>query len=171
MLLKGTGAVFGIIGCNLFLDRIYVALGRSHGGKSQPEDRLPFMIAGAIFLPALVALYGWVPFSNWSIYLLLLSVALLGFIMMMIWVPLASYVVDAFGVYSASALTTALISRCLAGTLLPLAIPPLTDKLGFGHGFLVLAAICVVLIPLPIAVMHFGTRWRQKSLYTQDETF
>lgn len=119
-------------------------------------------------MPILVALYGWVPYARWSVYLLLIAVAFLGFTMMLIWVPLASYIVDAFGVYSASALTIALIYRCLAGTLLPLAIPPLTDTLGFGYGFMVLAGICALLIPLPIAVVHFGARWRQHSCFTKD---
>jgi len=56
----------------------------------------------------------------------------------------------------------------LGGTLLPLAIPPLTDALGLGYGFLVLGAICVLLIPLPVVVMRYGHQWRQNSAYTRD---
>ena len=84
-------------------------------------------------------------------------------------VPLSSYVVDAFGIYSASAMTVILVVRCLGGTLLPLAIPPLTEAFGVGHGFLIVAAVYLVLTPLPAAVMRYGMRWRQKSIYTRDE--
>jgi hypothetical protein len=143
-------------------------LGKSRG-IAHPEYRLPFMIGGAVFLPAIVALYGWAPYAYWPVSVLLLAVALLGFIMIMIMVPMTSYIVDAFGLYSASAMTMVLIARCLGGTLLPLAIPPLTNALGLGYGFLVLAAICLVLIPLPAIVMRYGSRWRQKSTYTRND--
>jgi len=162
------GATGGIVLCNSLLDSIYVRLGKSRGGVAHPEYRLPFVIGGATVLPGVVALYGWVPYAHYPVYLLLMVVALLGFIMIVIMVPLTSYVVDAFGLYSASAMTMILIARCLSGTLLPLAIPPLTDRLGLGYGFLFLAAVCLVLIPLPAAVMRCGSRWRQNSVYTRN---
>ncbi|TVY88296.1 Efflux pump [Lachnellula willkommii] len=111
----GTGAAGGIVLCNFFLDSIYLKLGKSSGGAALPEYRLPFMIGGAAFLPAVVLLYGWVPYAYWPVGLLLLAVAGFGFSIIMTWVPLASYIVDAFGLYSASALTMVLISRCLGG--------------------------------------------------------
>jgi MFS family permease len=154
--------------CNLFLDSLYVRLGKSRGGYAHPEYRLPFLIAGAVFMPVTVVLYGWIPESHWPVYLLLLSVALQGFFLLMISVSLASYIVDAFGLYSASAMTIVLIARCLGGTFLPLAIPPLTDAFGLGNGFLVVTGILVALIPLPIGVMRYGPRWRQNSVYTRD---
>ncbi|TVY20476.1 Efflux pump radE [Lachnellula arida] len=164
-----TGAAGGIVLCNFFLDSIYLKLGKSSGGAALPEHRLPFMIGGAAFLPAVVLLYGWVPYAYWPVGLLLLAVAGFGFSIIMTWVPLASYIVDAFGLYSASALTMVLISRCLGGTLLPLAIPPLVDALGLGYGFLVLAAICLVMVSFPVVIMRYGSRWRQSSAYTRND--
>lgn len=165
--LTGIGASLGIVVCNLFLDSTYINLGKSRGGVALPEYRLPLMIGGAAFLPAVVALYGYTADARWPVYLVLLSVGLLGFVIILQMVPLSSYIVDAFGLYSASAMTMILIARCLGGTLLPLAIPPLTEALGLGYGFLVLAATCLVLVPLPVAVMRYGSRWRQKSAYTR----
>lgn len=119
-------------------------------------------------MPFAVALYGWAPDAHWPVYILLLSVAVMGTFLLLISVSLASYVVDSFGLYSASAMTIVLVTRCLTGTILPLAIPPLTDAFGLGYGFLVVAGICLVLIPLPVAVMRYGSRWRQNSVYTKD---
>jgi hypothetical protein len=155
--------------CNLFLDRLYNMLGESRGGTAYPEYRLPFLIAGAVFMPVAVVLYGWVLGSHWPVYLLLLSVALMGCFLLLISVSLASYIVDAFDLYSASAMTIVLIARCLGGTLLPLTIPPLTDALGLGNGFLVVAGIFLALIPLPIGVMQYGPLWRQNSVYTRND--
>lgn len=89
--------------------------------------------------------------------------------MMLIWVPLSLYVVEAFGLYSASAMTMVLVIRCLGSTILPLGIPPLTERLGLGPGFLVLAAGAVVLLPIPIALMRFGGPWRGRSKYSRAE--
>ncbi len=127
------------------------------------------MIGTAIFLPGVVFLYGWAPYAHWPAYLLLLVVALFGVILIVISIPLSSYIVDAFGLYSASAMTMVLLTRCTMGTLLPLAIPPLTDALGLGGGFAFLAAICFVMLPLPIVIMRYGSSWRQKSEYTRSD--
>jgi len=164
---SGAGAIGGIVICNKFLDSIYINMGNARGGVAHPEYRLPFMIVGAAFMPLIVALYGWAPYAQWSIYPLYFAVSALGFVMMMIWVPLSSYVVDAFGLYSASAMTMVLLARCLGGTLLPLTIPLLTKSLGLGYGFVVLAAVCLILIPVPIVLMRFGNHWRQNSVYTR----
>ncbi|RFU27848.1 hypothetical protein B7463_g8505, partial [Scytalidium lignicola] len=163
------GASCGIVVCNIYLDHVYVTLSKSRGVAAHPEYRLPFMVIGAVFMPAIVAFYGWVPYAHWPVSLLLFSVGLTGFFLLFITISLASYIVDAFGLYSASAMTGVLIARCLAGTLLPLAIPPLTGALGLGYGFLVLAAICAVLIPLPLIVIRYGPHWRQNSAYTRNE--
>jgi hypothetical protein len=120
-------------------------------------------------MPVTIALYGLIPEYHWPFYLLLLSVALMGTFLLMISVSLAAYIVDAFGLYSASAMTGILFARCLGGTLLPLAVPLITDALGLGNGFLVQAGICLALIPLPIGVMWYGSFWRQNSEYTRND--
>ena len=127
------------------------------------------MIGGACFLPLIVALYGWAPAEQWHVSILLLAIGLLGFLMIMIMVPMTSYVVDIFGVYSASAMTMVLIARNLGSTLLPMGIPPLTEKMGLGWGFVLIGVVCLVLIPLPVVLMRFGARWREKSAYTRSE--
>jgi hypothetical protein len=87
----------------------------------------------------------------------------------MISVSLALYIVDAFGLYSAFAITIVLIARCLRGTLLLLTIPLLTNAPGLGNGFLVVASIFLALIPLPIRVMRYRPLWQQNSVYTRND--
>lgn len=161
----GLGAAGGIVICNLFLDKLYIKLGKANGQR--PEHRLPILVFAACLFPIIVALYGWIPYVVWPVALYQLNIAFLGFLMLLIMVPLAGYVVDAFGLYSASAMTMVLIVRCLAGTLLPLAIPPLVDGFGLGPGFLFLGGICLIMAPLPVLVMRYGGKWRQRSSYTR----
>lgn len=124
------------------------------------------MICSAIAIPIVLFLYGYSAHLHLPVALLLFSVGLLGFTFLGLGIPLSLYVVDAFGVYSASAMTMVLVARCLGGTLLPLVMPPLERSLGLGGGFAVIALALVVCIPAPVLVRRYGAVWRQRSAYT-----
>lgn len=162
------GSVIGLVVCNTLLDRIYVRLADTETGKSAPENRLPLVIVGAFTIPLTVAFYGWSAQLHLPAPVLLIAVVLLGFCVLLGIVPVMAYVVDAFNLYSASATTAVLITRCLMGTFLPLVTEPLTDAIGYGWGFTVLAGACLALAPVPVLVMRYGGRWRQRSEYTRD---
>ena len=100
--------------------------------------------------------------------LLLASVALLGFTLLLTVIPVSAYVVDACGIYSASAMTGVIVTRCLMGTFLPLTTGPLAEHLGYGWGFSCLGALGLCLAIIPILIFRYGERWRQRSEFTQD---
>jgi len=128
---------------------------------------MPVVIISAFIFPAAVTLFGWTAQNQWPVAILLFSLGLLGFFMLTAMVPVMAYVVDSFGVYSASALTAVLVTRCLMGTFLPLTTIPLTDALGYGWGYTILAAVCLVVAPIPFLVMRYGEHWRQQSFYSK----
>ena len=161
--------MIGIIVTNTLLDRIYKKRQKPGEIKSAPENRLPLVMIGAFALPCAVAFYGWVAQLKLPAPLLLFAVVLLGFCLILSTVPMMAYIVDAFGLYSASAMTAVLITRCLMGTFLPLVTAPLTRAIGYGLGFTVLAAACLLLAPIPLLVMRYGGKWRQRSKYTKDD--
>lgn len=163
------GSVIGLLVCNRLLDRIYMRLAIGTSAGPTPENRLPLMMVGSIALPFVVAMYGWVAQLVLPVPLMLLSVVLLGIFVIMSMVPLMAYVVDAFNLFSASAITAVLVARCLMGTFLPLISAPLTDSIGYGLGFTVLSAACVILSPTPFLVYRYGEQWRQSSEFTKDE--
>jgi hypothetical protein len=99
---------------------------------------------------------------------MLLATGVLGAALMLGFMPVVSYVVDAFGLYSASAMTALIVIRCLAGTFLPLTTTPLVSALGWGWAFTVFAGASLILAPVPVLVMRYGHKWRQKSIYTRD---
>jgi hypothetical protein len=111
--------------------------------------------------------YGWVTELRLPVSLLLACTGLLGGSLMLCILPLSTYVVDAFGPYSASALTAVIIARCLMGTFLPLTTAPLVDYLGWGWGFTVLGVFTLALAPIPFAVMRYGEHWRKHSEFSR----
>lgn len=161
------GSLISIIICNLSLDRIYIKLRKSRGGIGHPEYRLPLAIFGAFALPVAVVFYGWSAQLQLPLPFVLASVAMLGMTLIIAFVPFMAYVVDAFGLYSASAMTGVIVTRCLMGTFLPLTTGPLVEHLGYGWGFTVFAGISFLLAPIPILIMRYGPVWRQRSKYTK----
>lgn len=150
------------------MDRVYNGLTKKHG-SFYPEARLPLVIAGAFLFPITITLYGWTAEARMPVAVFLVSVGLLGISLVLSIVPMMTFITDAFGTYSASALTAVLILRCLMGAFLPLAVPPLSDNIGYGFAFLVLAGVMLILAPIPALVMRYGPSWRQRSSYTEDK--
>ncbi|CAH0050897.1 unnamed protein product [Clonostachys solani] len=163
------GSIASVMLCNLTLDKIYASMKAANGGIGLPEFRLPICIFGALALPLTIALYGWAAELQLPLSMVLTSVGLIGMAMLAVEIPLAAYIVDAFGDYSASAMTGLVVIRCLAGTFLPLGAAPLIDTFSYGWGFTILSLITLALAPIPILVMQHGHEWRQRSVYTRLE--
>lgn len=162
------GCSLAAVLCNLTLDRIYTWLSRTSTSRSgQPEFRLPLAILANFSLPAVVMLYGWSAQESLPLPVLLLSVFLLGLCCISGTLPLVAYVVDAFGIYSASAVTAITVSRCLMATFLPLVAEPLIRKLGYGFAFTILSSISLFLAPIPLFLWRYGAKLRQNSIFTR----
>lgn len=162
------GSTISVIICNLTLDAIYIKLRDSNKGVGQPEYRLPLVVIGSLTLPPVVALLGWVAQWHLPLPVLLFTVGLIGSTLLFGYLPLTAYIVDAFGLYSASAMTAVIVARCLMGTFFPLTTEPLVRKFGYGYGFSVLGGISFALAPIPILLFRYGSRWRQMSKYSKD---
>jgi hypothetical protein len=127
------------------------------------------VIISGLTLPLVMAFYGWVADLQLPVPILILAITLFGAVEILGFLPLTAFVVDAFGVYSASAMTALIVTRCLMGTFLPLAMDPLIRALGYGWAFSVLGVAGLVLAPIPPVLFRYGWKWRQVSTYTKAE--
>lgn len=126
------------------------------------------MLFGALALPFTVVVYAWVAHMHYPLPALLASVGAMGFCLLLASLPVMAYVVDAFGLYSASAMTSVIVIRCLCGTFLPLASSPAIRVFGIGWGLTLFSALAVCLSPIFVVVYRYGPRLRQRSRYTRD---
>ncbi|GAB1320946.1 MFS multidrug transporter [Madurella fahalii] len=162
------GSTISVLICNATLDRVYVRMKNSHKGVGKPEFRLPLAIGGGFTLPLAVAAYGWAAELRLPLVFLLLALCSLGTTLMLVMIPIMAYVVDAFGLYSASAMTGVIVTRCLMGTFLPLSTAPLVEAFGYGWGFTVLAGLSLLLAPISILILRYGEYWRKFSKYSRE---
>lgn len=126
-------------------------------------------VVGAVLLPFPLAAFGWFTHLRLPIAALILAMSLVAISLCFVMITLSSYVVDAFGLYAASAMTGVIISRCLMSSFLPLTATPIVEALGYGWGFTVLACFPLALMPIPMLVMRYGPQWRQWSQYTREQ--
>lgn len=81
--------------------------------------------------------------------------------MMGIFIPIQTYVIDAFPQFAASGVAALTVMRSLFGAFLPLAGPTMYASLGLGWGNSVLGFIAFGLIPAPLLIYRFGEKIRK----------
>lgn len=74
-----------------------------------------------------------------------------------------TYVTDAYKIYSASALAASVIMRSIAGACLPFSAAPLYNSLGVPWGTSVVGFLSLACIPIPFALLYWGTEIRMHS--------
>ena len=77
------------------------------------------------------------------------------------------YLIDAYGLFAASAVGASTVLRSLGGAVLPLAGGKMFDSLGFGWGSSLLAFIALAMIPVPVIFYRYGERIRSKNLFNK----
>ncbi|KAL9617809.1 MAG: hypothetical protein Q9160_007414 [Pyrenula sp. 1 TL-2023] len=163
----GCGMIAGIIATGLFLDWYY--LRQSRKGYAQPESRLPSMLVGYLVVPLGLMAFGWTTQFrvHWILPVLFTFPMGAGFtaVTLSSW----SYLIDAYGVYAASATAGVVVLRNAASAALPLAAPPLQDLVGLGLGYTIFALIALAFAPAPVILIKFGERMRDPELKASSE--
>lgn len=129
----------------------------------RPEQRLPPVIFGGFILPIGLFMYGWTAEAHVQYMAPIIATGILGVGLVSTTIPVRSYLVDAFGIYSASAIAGCAVFRNLGGTFMPLAGPPLYQQLGLGWGNSVLGFIALAFIPVPLLLMRYGEALRLRD--------
>ncbi|KAG5982414.1 hypothetical protein E4U55_001921 [Claviceps digitariae] len=165
----GLGFFLGAQVCAPLQDRVYAALKRRHvreeGHPGRPEFRVPMMVPGAVLVPAGLLLYAWTadlpthwlgPDAGAAVFAF---GSIIGF------QCIQGYIVDAYPPrYAASAMAAITVLRSLAGFGFPLFAPTLYDRMGYGKGGTVLAAVSVVIgWPAPFLLWKYGAALRARS--------
>lgn len=158
----GSGFLFGLFICGKLSDKIMMQLTAKNGGVRKPEFRLPLMVVGSLLLPIGLFVYGWSAKYKVHWIVPIIGLAPFGIGMMCAFLPIQTYLIDAFSEYAASAIAAATVLRSLFGAFLPLAGPPMYRALGLGWGNSVLALAAILFAPVPLVFWRYGERIRQR---------
>jgi len=142
---------------------IYAHLAAKEGGKGRPEMRIPALALGSLIVPIGLFWYGWTAQAHTHWILPIIGTGIFGFGLMMTYLPIQLYLVDAFQ-YAASATAAAAVFRSMFGFAFPLFGNQMFAAMGVGGGNSFLGGLAIVLgIPFPIWIYYRGEKMRLNS--------
>lgn len=164
--------VIGIILSLLYVALVdqarYARVVSATNGHAPPEARLPPAMLGAAALPIGLFWFAWTndPSVHW-----LVSVSagtLFGFGMVLLYMSLTNYLVDAYLGYAASALAASTVLRSVAGAAFPLFTNRMYDRLGIHWASSVPGFLALVFVPCLVGFWKWGHVIRQKTRFGQE---
>ncbi|KZF26964.1 MFS general substrate transporter [Xylona heveae TC161] len=161
----GIGNMIGICITGLGSDRIIKA--KSAKGGMKPEYRLIPLVFGCPLIPIGLFFYGWTAQYRTHWILPIIGTGIFGVGMILAFMPISTYLVDAFTLHAASALAANMILRSILGATLPLAGREMYQTLHLGWGNSLLGFIALGLIPIPLLFYRYGEkirRWKSIEL-------
>ncbi|KAH8104012.1 major facilitator superfamily domain-containing protein [Cristinia sonorae] len=157
----GTGCLLSIVTCMLVLNRSYRFLCQKYG-EEKPEYRMVAMQFGMLIVPAGLLIYGWTAQAQLHFMLPLFGAGIFAFGMLMTYICIQTYLVDAFHQYAASALAGTIVLRSVFGALFTTFGTSLYKTLGYGWGTTVLALIATIALPMPLLFWRYGQQLRER---------
>lgn len=128
--------------------------------EAKPESRMLFLQIGMALVPVGLIIFGWTAEKQVHWVLPLLGVAISSLGMLMAYVSIQTYVVDVYEKYGASALAAVIVARCTTSCVFSITGFQLYKALGYGWGTMVIALVCIAMLPIPTLLYFFGPRLR-----------
>ncbi|KAM0361530.1 hypothetical protein ACHAP4_001998 [Fusarium culmorum] len=161
----GMGSLIGLVISGTTSDPLVNYLTKKNGGERKPEYRLPLMAAACLMVPAGLFIFGWTAEKRTHWIVPIIGTSFLGLGMIIVFMCISVYLVDAYIEYAASAIAASTVLRSLFGALLPLAGGSMYKSLGYGWGTSVLGFVAAAAIPLPLVFYKYGERIRSRNLF------
>lgn len=156
----GVGCLIGLITLGKFSDRMVTHY--SKGGEWKPEYRLLPLLPGSLVVPIGLLWYGWSAEEANFWIVPIIGTAWVGLGTLCVFMPVQSYLIDAFPLYAASAAAANTIFRSFLGAFLPLAGPSLYRALGQGWGNTLLAFVALAFTPMAWIIFKYGGIIRER---------
>lgn len=162
------GIVISLFYAALYDQKRYARLVANTPGRVPPEGRLPPAMLGSIALPIGLFWFAWTnsPSTFW-----LISVSagtFIGFGMVLLYMSLTNYIVDAYLGYAASALAATTVVRSIAAAVFPLFTSSMYKSLGIHWASSVPGFLSVVFVPALLAFYKWGHIIRSKTRFAQE---
>ncbi|KAG8990431.1 hypothetical protein FRB94_013368 [Tulasnella sp. JGI-2019a] len=130
-----------------------------------PEARLiPAFYGGPLLLVSFLW-FGWTSYPGLSLWAALPSGAPMGVGVILIFLALFNYIIDAYLMVAASALAATTVVRSLFGAGFPLFATQMYEKLNPRWASTLLAGITLLLLPIPFILHRYGAHIRRTSRY------
>ncbi|KAF9890551.1 hypothetical protein FE257_005682 [Aspergillus nanangensis] len=162
-----TGMMLAVL-ANMYDNRRYVRIHKRHGGFAPPEARLPPTMVGAVAIPIGLFWFAWTngPSTHWMVSIV--ASAPFGFGMVLVFLNIMTYLIDAYTIYAASVLAANSVIRSCFGAGFPLFTTYMYQGLGIHWASCVPAFLAVVCLPFPFVFYRYGAVVRRRCKYAAE---
>ncbi|GAB7361118.1 hypothetical protein MBLNU230_g1153t1 [Neophaeotheca triangularis] len=143
----------------------YATISDKHSGFAPPEARLPPTMIGGIAVP--IGLF-WFAWTNYPSIHWMASIAAgvpFGFGMVLVFLGIMNYLIDAYTIYAASVLAANSVLRSLLGFAFPLFTGKMYDNLGIHWASTIPAFLALACVPFPFLFYKYGGPIRERCKY------
>jgi MFS family permease len=143
----------------------YARLSDEHKGFAPPEARLPPTMIGGVAVPIGLFWFAWTnsPSIHWIVSIL--AGVPFGFGMVLIFLGMMNYLIDAYTIFAASVLAANAVLRSLFGAAFPLFTTQMYHNLGIHWASTIPAFLALMCVPMPFLFYRYGPKIREKCKY------
>lgn len=144
------------------------AIEASPSGIAAPEARLPPALVGSIAMPIGLFWFAWTnsPSIHWIVSII--AGAPFGFGMVLVFLSIMNYLIDAYLIYAASVLAANSVLRSLFGAAFPLFTSYMYADLGIHWASSIPAFLALACVPFPFLFYKYGAAIRQRCKFAAE---
>ena len=169
------GVAVGMLGAVVYTipdNERYLAAERraKEGGElgAAPEARLPPAMFGSAFLPLGLFIFAWTNYPSIHWIVSIIFTAPFGFGMVLVFLSIMNYLIDAYTIYAASVLAANSVLRSSFGCVFPLFTTYMYDSLGIHWASSVPAFLALMCLPFPFLFYKYGPAIRRKCKFARE---
>ncbi|DAA73627.1 TPA_exp: putative MFS multidrug transporter [Trichophyton benhamiae CBS 112371] len=159
------GGILAAMVINLLDNKRYAKVSKEYNGFAPPEERLPVAIIGGIAIPIGLFWFAWTngPQIHWIVSII--ASAPFGFGMVLVFLSLMNYLIDAYTIYAASVLAANSVLRSLFGAAFPLFTRYMYQNLGIHWASTIPAFLALACVPFPFLFYIYGANIRKRCKF------
>ncbi|KAI9849436.1 MAG: MFS siderochrome iron transporter 1 [Sclerophora amabilis] len=146
----------------------YKSVADKHNGAAPPEARLPPALIGSVAIPLGLIIFAWTNYPDIHWIVSIIFTAPFGFGMVLVFLSVMNYLIDAYTIYAASVLAANSVLRSLFGAIFPLFTTSMYQNLGIHWASSVPAFLALACVPFPFLFYQYGAAIRKKCKFAAE---
>jgi MFS family permease len=150
----------------------YIKTQDKHEGFAPPEARLPPVMLASVAVPVGLFWFAWTnyPSIHWSVSII--AGAPFGFGMVLVFLGIMNYLIDAYTIFAASVLAANSVLRSCFGAAFPLFTTYMYNNLGIHWASCIPAFLALACVPFPFLFYKYGAKIRKSCKFAaQSDAF
>jgi len=165
------GVAIGMLGAvaySIHDNKRYARVSDENNGFAPPEARLPLCMIGSVVVPIGLFWFAWTNSPSVQFIVSIIAGAPFGFGMVLIFLSIMNYLIDAYTIFAASVLAANTVLRSIFGATFPLFTTYMYNGLGIHWASSIPAFLALACVPFPFLFYRYGATIRQNCKYAAE---